>query len=157
MGLDRAAASESEDQRTAAGLAVARDRQRDLLRNVLGLPLATSSLGFPPWSTVYRWFSAWRDACVFEKLDHALVMADRERSGREPSPSAAVIDSQSIKTTEAGGPRGYDTGKKIKGRKRHALVDTNGRALLLEPHSGGLPDFKLEREDREELENDQAR
>lgn len=67
-------------------------------------------------------------------------MADRERVGREGSPSAAVIDSQSVKTTEAGGPRGYDAGKKINGRKRHALVDTDGRALLLEPHPASIQD-----------------
>ena len=58
------------------------------------------------------------------------MMADRERVGRDASPSAAIIDSQS----EAGGPRGYDAGKKINGRKRHALVDTDGRGLVLEPH-----------------------
>ena len=57
-------------------------------------------------------------------------MADRERVGRDASPSAAIIDSQSIKTTEAGGSRGYDAGKKINGRKRHALVDADGRALV---------------------------
>ena len=95
---------------------------------------------FPPWSTVYRWFAAWRDACVFERINHALVMTDRERVGREASPSAAIIDSQSVKTTEAGGPRGYDAGKKINGRKRHALVDSDGRALLLEPHPASIQD-----------------
>jgi putative transposase len=67
-------------------------------------------------------------------------MADRERIGRNASPSAAIIDSQSIKTTEAGGTRGYDAGKKINGRKRHALVDTDGRGLVLEPHPASIQD-----------------
>jgi putative transposase len=95
---------------------------------------------FPPWSTVYRWFASWRDSCLFERINHALVMADRERAGREASPSAAIIDSQSVKTTEAGGPRGYDAGKKINGRKRHALVDTDGRGLIIEPHPASIQD-----------------
>src|SRR5215204_6406692 len=60
----------------------------------------------PPRTTVYRWFSAWRDTGLFETMNHLLVMADRERVGREASPSAAVLDSQSVKTTESGGPRG---------------------------------------------------
>ena len=95
---------------------------------------------FPPWQTVYRWFAAWRDGGLFEKINHALVMADRQRVGREASPSAAIIDSQSVKTTEAGGPRGYDAGKKINGRKRHALVDTDGRGLMIEPHPASIQD-----------------
>jgi putative transposase len=94
----------------------------------------------PPWGTTYRWFAAWRDSGLFERINHALVMADRERAGREASPSAAILDSQSVKTTEAGGPRGYDAGKKINGRKRQALVDTDGRALLLEPHPADIQD-----------------
>src|SRR5262245_33174834 len=67
-------------------------------------------------------------------------MFDRERIGREASPTAAIIDSQSVKTTEAGGPRGYDADKKINGRKRHALVDTDGRGLVLEPHPASIQD-----------------
>ena len=61
---------------------------------------------FPPRQTVYGWFAAWRRAHVWESVTHRLVMLDRERAGREASPTAAVIDSQSVKTTEAGGPRG---------------------------------------------------
>jgi transposase len=59
---------------------------------------------------------------------------------RDASPSAAIIDSQSVKTTEAGGPRGYDAGKKVNGRKRHALVDTDGRGLVIEPHPANVQD-----------------
>lgn len=95
---------------------------------------------FPPWRTVYRWFARLRDEGIWESLNHCLVMLDRERAGRAASPTAAVIDSQSVKTTESGGPRGFDAGKKINGRKRHAMVDTDGRALTLQAHSAGVQD-----------------
>ena len=95
---------------------------------------------FPPRQTVYGWFAAFRDAGVCEALNHHLVMLDRERAGRAAGPSAAVIDSQSVRTTEAGGPRGYDAGKKISGRKRHALVDTDGRPLVLHCHPASVQD-----------------
>src|SRR5256884_6420820 len=98
----------------------------------------------PPWETIYRWFAAWRDDGRFERINHALVMADRERVGRDASPSAAIIDSQSVKTTEAGGPRGYDAGKKVNGRKRHALVDTDGRGLAIEPHPASVQDRQVQ-------------
>jgi len=94
-----------------------------------------------PKSTVYDYFAQWREDGTWAKLVQALRERTRVEAGREPTPSAACIDSQSVKTTEMGGPeRGYDGGKKINGRKRHLLVDTLGLLLVVLMTSAGLDD-----------------
>jgi transposase len=95
---------------------------------------------FSPFTTVQHYFYRWRDDGTWLSLNHALVIKARELAAREESPTAGVIDSQSVKTTEAGGPRGYDAGKKINGRKRHLLVDTMGLLIAAIVHRADIQD-----------------
>ena len=95
---------------------------------------------FPPYTTVQGYFYAWRDDGLWRTINHHLVMAAREAEGREASPTAGVIDAQSVKTTESGGLRGFDAGKKVMGRKRHIVVDTLGLLIAAVVHAADIQD-----------------
>jgi putative transposase len=95
---------------------------------------------FPPWRTVYHYFRRWRLDGLWERLNAALRERVRAAVGRDPQPSAAILDSQSVKTTSVGGVRGYDGAKKISGRKRHLLFDTQGLVLTATVHAADVQD-----------------
>ena len=127
---------------------IGRPRKTDL-REIVNAVLYMASTGcqwrmlpkdFPPVSTVQRYFYQWRDSRLWQTIRFHLAMQTREREGREAQPTAGVIDSQTVKTTEAGGVRGYDAGKKINGRKRHTVVDTTGMLFGLVVHAADVQD-----------------
>ena len=93
---------------------------------------------FPPWPTVFYHYAKWRTQGTWERVNTALRERHRVACCRKAQPTAAIIDSPSARTTEAGGPRGYDGGKKVSGRKRHILVDTEGNLLKARVHPADI-------------------
>ena len=135
----------SDRPENAAAAAIGRPREVDLREVVQAIYILSTGCQwralpreFPPYSTVQSYFYAWRDTGRWHRIVKALVRQARRKLGRRPT--AAIIDSQSAATTQAGGPAGFDPGKRIYGRKRHIVTDTNGLLLAVHVHPANVQD-----------------
>ena len=105
-----------------------------------GVPWRMLPHDLPPWGTVHFYYRSWRIDGTWARVMDVLRTRLRHADGRKKSPSAAIVDSQSIKTSEGGEARGFDMGKKVTGRKRHLVVDTTGLLLAVVVHSASVQD-----------------
>ena len=118
---------------------------REVVNDILyvlrgGIPWRLMPHDLSPWGTVWWYFRKWRADGTWERVEEALRPMVREQEGRDATLSGAIIDSQSVGTTGKRGPRGYDSGKKLSGRKRHIVVDTTGLLLAVVVHAANIQD-----------------